>query len=261
MAYQSRYITDFGILRNYNGNGYKLVSMNCYRPAGVGNNSKAFTPKGEAGNECKLSNNICRTKQKIFEYALCNAWQWFVTLTLDKNKYDRKDLRKFIKDLSQMIRDYKKKTGYNIKYLLIPEHHKDGCWHLHGFFMGLPEEVLHAFRLNEHLPYRILQRLESGVQVYTWNDYAERFGYAVFEPINNHEAASKYITKYITKEAMNTIRELNAHAFYASQGLNHSEILMQDILARQIISPDYKNDYCTVKWFSDSREALALFEG
>lgn len=259
MGYQEKYLTDYGILRDYQGNGYKLVSLACCRQRGIEEERK-YTPKGEAGNEEKLENNLSRTRSRIFELALCNPWEWFITLTLDRKKYDRRDLPKFIKDFSQMVRDYRKKTGNAVKYLLIPERHKDGCWHLHGFLLGIPAEALHAFQRSEHLPHRILERLKSGVQIYTWQAYTQRFGFAVFEKIANHEAASKYITKYITKEAMNTITELNAHAFYASKGLQHSEVLMQDILAQAIQNPDYQNEYCAVKWFDSLSPALAHFE-
>lgn len=255
--YLSKFVTDYGIVRDYNGNGFKLVELNYYKPGGF--EDRKFTAKGEAGNDTKLYNNIVRARSRIFELALCNPWEWFVTLTLDPKKYDRKDLAKFIKDLSQMIRDYRKKNGITVKYLLIPEHHKDGCWHLHGLFMGLPEERLCKFQANQHLPVRILERIEQGVPVYTWVDYAVRFGYCVFEPVKNPTAVSKYITKYITKEMLNTIRELNAHSFYASQNLQRSEVIMQDQLVRPIAEPDYKNDHCSVKWFEDICDALSFF--
>ena len=257
MIYQRKYITDYGCLRDFQGNGFKLVSLACVRQKGFEDDRK-ITPKGEAGNDQKLSNNISRTKSRIYELAMCNPWDWFVTLTLDRQKYDRHDLPKFIKDFSQMIRDYRKKTGTPVKYLLIPEHHQDGSWHAHGFMMGLSRESLHAFQRSEHLPYRILERLDQGIQVYTWNEYAQKFGFADFEPIENHIAASKYITKYITKEAMNTITELNAHAFYASKGLQHSEIVKQGILATAIENPDYQNEHCSVKWFDHENVGTAL---
>ncbi len=259
MSYQRKYLNDYGVLRSYGGHGFKLVGLNSYRQKGIEDDKRRFTPKGEGGNLGKLENSLPRTKSRILELALCNPWEWFVTLTLDASKYDRHDLPKFIKDLSQMIRDYRKKSGNAVKYLLIPERHKDGCWHLHGFMLGLPEEALRAFGRDEHLPYRILQRLDAGIQVYTWETYTSRFGYAVFEPIQNHAAASRYITKYITKEAIHTITALNAHAFYASKGLEHAEILMQDILAYEIRDPDYENEHCKVKWFDDIEYALYHF--
>ena len=60
-------------------------------------------------NENKLENNLSRAKSKIFQYAMCNDFEYFVTLTLDSKKYDRYNLSKFIKDLGQMIRNNRKK--------------------------------------------------------------------------------------------------------------------------------------------------------
>ena len=43
-------------------------------------------------SDVKLSNNISRAKSKVFEYAYCNHWDYFITLTISPDKYDRYDL-------------------------------------------------------------------------------------------------------------------------------------------------------------------------
>lgn len=260
MRYSQKYISDFGILRDYDGKCFKLTRISRYRKRGIEEN-RVFVSKGNGGNTEKLENSLSRTKSIIKELCLCNPWEWFVTLTLDPVKYNRFDLPKFIKDLSQMLRDYRKRSGNPLKYLLIPERHKDGCWHLHGLFLGLPVSELHVFTISEHLPYRLLNRLKSGVSVYTWEKYSSRFGFASIEPICNQEAVSSYIVKYITKDALRTISELNSHAFYASKGLKRSSIVFQDVLCREIENPDFSNKYCDVKWFSDLETALLPFAG
>ena len=258
MKFGQKYIADYGILRSYNGTKFKLVSMNCYRQAGIEDGTRRYTEKGKA-NEEKLSNNLSRARARVFELAMCNPWNLYVTLTLDRQKYDRTDLQRFVKDFGQFIRDYRKKHGTAVKYLLIPERHRDGSWHMHGFLSGLPVVHLTEFTIADHLPYRILNRLQAGKRVFTWTAYAQRFGFSVIEHIENNEAASKYITKYITKEAMTTITELNAHMFYASKGLQGSLIINQDLLTRSISKPDYSNEYVAVKWFDDCQTALAHF--
>lgn len=258
MTYTQKYLADYGILRSFNGTKFKLVSMNCYRQAGIEDEARKHTEKGKA-NEEKLSNNLSRARSRVFELAMCNPWSLFVTLTLDKDKYDRADLQKFVKDFGQFVRDYRKKHGTDVKYLLIPERHQDGSWHMHGFLSGLPVDHLTEFTTADHLPYRILNRLQAGKRVFTWTAYAQRFGFSVVELVENNEAASKYMTKYITKEAMTTITELNAHMFYASKGLQGSTVINQDLLARSIAEPDYTNDYVAVKWFDDCQTALAHF--
>lgn len=253
-----KYVADVGILRDYNGIASKLSHLSVCRQSGI-EDGKNFTAKGEAGNDRKLDNSLSRTKSRIQELSLCNPWKWFVTLTLDPQKYDRTDLEKFRGDFAQFIRDYRKKTGNPVKYLLIPEHHKDGAWHMHGFFLGLPEEALHRFSLKEHLPHQILERIKGGTSVFTWPEYANRFGYAVLEKIDRLEAVARYITKYVTKDMMNTIKELNAHIYYASKYLNHSTVVAKGCMVRPLENPDFRNEHCAVKWFAGLDEGLAAF--
>lgn len=183
----------------------------------------------------------------MFELAECNPWELFVTLTLDAQKYERHDLKKYIKDLSHFIRNYKAKHGVNIKYLLIPERHQDGAWHMHGFFMGLPIEHLTPFGLNDRLPVKIRNRLKKGISVYTWQDYAKRFGYADIEKIEIREAASKYITKYITEDLGRAVKELNDHMYYCSKGLQTAELLAVLPMTKALEAPDFENEYVRVK--------------
>ena len=74
----------------------------------------------EHSNDEKLKNNICRARNKILEYVLCNDFVYFVTLTLKPDKFDRKNLQEFIKKLGKFINNYNNRKSANIKYLLIP---------------------------------------------------------------------------------------------------------------------------------------------
>ena len=76
--------------------------------------------------------NLYRAKAAVKEYALCNDWSYFVTLTLDKRKQDRYDLDGYIKNLGVWIGNYNKKFGCKLKYLLIPNNTKT----VHGICMG-----------------------------------------------------------------------------------------------------------------------------
>ena len=255
--FHGRYILNYGVVRSYADKKYKLLCIKCKSNE---RSEVKFTAKGCAGNDNKLNNNLSRTRARVFELSYCNPWELFVTFTLDPKKYDRHNLEQYRKDLSQFIRDVRKKSHTNVKYLLVPEQHKDGSWHMHGFLMGLPLSALRAFTLQDHIPYAIRDRLTQGKQVYTWEAYERKFGYTSIERIENGEAASKYITKYITKEALQTITALNAHIFYASQGLQASEVVSKDILSKPIATPDYENDYVIVKWFDNVQTACAYFE-
>lgn len=241
-------------MKKFNSNNYKLTEFRCFR-----NFERKHTKKGTAGNVEKLSNSLSRSKAKVKEYALSNPFELFVTFTLDPKKYDRTDLPKYIKHLSQFIRDFRKKTNCDVKYLFVPERHQDGCWHIHGFLMGLPLERLREFKLNDYLPIKILERLKSGAKVYTWQEYEDKFGFASIEVIKNQEASSNYILKYITKDALRSVKELNAHLYYASQGLKKAELIKDGILSSPINNPAFENEYVRVGWFNAPTEALKHF--
>lgn len=55
-----------------------------------------------------------------------------MTQTLRPNGNDRFDLKLFQRSFSQMIRDLRKKTGAEIRYLIVPERHKMA----HGIYMA-----------------------------------------------------------------------------------------------------------------------------
>jgi len=199
-------------------------------------------PKGSV-NEQKLDDNISRAKSKIFEIAYCNPWKYFMTLTIDPRKYDRHDLKKYHQDLSQWLRDYNKKHGTAIKYLLIPERHKDGSWHMHGFLMGLPEEHL---EINEN-------------GYLDWPAYREKFGYCSIDPIRNHEAVAKYVTKYISKNLQDCIKEMNAHMYYCSKGLEKArEVKKGTLAATNVPKWDYENEHVKCKWYAIDDDILDL---
>ncbi len=257
IIYSSQYLQNYGTLKQC-GDTLELTANNYYKQAGF--DLENFVKKGEAGHEEKLDSSLIRTKSRIFELARCNEWRYFVTLTLDKSKYNRYDLPKFIKDLGQLIRDMRKKYGADIRYLLIPERHQDGAWHLHGFFVGIPETELREFSHTQKLPYKIRERLLEGKRVFTWSTYERKFGYASMEVLQNRDAASKYMTKYITKETLRTITELNAHCFYASKGLKGKEFIAEGFV--NPFEADFVNEYCAKKYFriEDKEDALKYID-
>jgi hypothetical protein len=239
----------------------KLITMGCLRTKGI-EDFDGQRPERGSVNDCKLDENIQRTKSTIFEYAFCNPWDWFFTATLDKNKYDRTDLKKWHKDLTQWIRNYNRINNTNIKFLLIPELHSDGIsWHMHGFLYGLPVEHLTQFRVGDKMGKALADKVKKGDIVYNWLAYMRKFGFCDLEPIRNAEAVSKYITKYINKNLATSVTELNAHQFYKSRGLQRAETKKIGTMSTPIdIAPDYSNEYCSVYWLPYSDELLQELE-
>ena len=191
----------------------------------------------------KLQNNISRAKGKVFEYAKCNDWQYFATLTLDKKKKDRYNLQVYIRDLGRFIRNERARTGADIKYLLIPEQHKDTAWHMHGYFYGIPQSDV----------------VQNEYGYYSWERYAQKFGYCSLDKIKDKERCDNYITKYISKEMGGLAIEKNKKLYYVSRGLNTAEVLHQAYTSEKINKPDFENDFVQIKWLDTLGEVQALF--
>lgn len=206
----------------------------------VGKGGKAedyFLDVKEQENDEKLDNNLCRAKSRIGELALCNEWTHFVTLSLNGEKIDRYDLDGYIKKLGKWIEHYNRKYAVKLKYLLIPEQHKDGAWHMHGLFYGIAPKSLVK---NEYgymdMPF-----------------YKERFGYISLSPIKNKLRISNYIKKYIAKALYATSIKLCKHSFYHSQGLKGAELIHEDYYEK-IPNGVWNNEYVGIKQLNSYEE-------
>lgn len=240
---ESLYYRDIAILKKYNDNTYKLSLCRFLRKKGYELNKKRIT----GVNNAKLDNNISRAKSKVLEYALCNKFDYFVTLTIDKTKFDRYKLKEYYKDFSKWLNNYNRLHNTKIKYILIPEQHKDGAWHMHGLMSGIQDKHLYRFTLNDNIPRKIKDLIIAGDDVYSWTSYVKKYGYITLTKIKSVERVSRYITKYINKNMANSIKDLGAHMYYCSKGLNVAVEIKRGVLYN---TPkfDFENDYVKIKW-------------
>lgn len=84
-----------------------------------------------------------------------------------------------------------------MRYLIIPELHKSGRIHFHGVFSDVKNWSLSP-AIN---PYTGESIIENNKQVYNLDNY--KLGYTTVSKVENIEAVSHYISKYITKELLN----------------------------------------------------------
>lgn len=236
----SLYDSDVARVEQY-GNKRRLILHRSLRKKGIEEEDKKQSlykaEKAENEGVSKLENNISRARSKIFELSYCNHWDYFVTLTINSEKYDRKNLEKYHKDLTQFFRDYKKKYDSKIDFILVPELHADGSsWHMHGLIKGI---------LKEHL-----QKNEHGYL--DWKHYKEKFGYISIDKIKSHEAVSRYITKYITKDMENNVSELGAHIYYRSRGLKGKKEIKRGTLIKNVPDWEFENEYVKIKWLKEN---------
>lgn len=182
----------------------------------------------------RFEENIIRARSKILELALCNPWDNFVTLTLDPRRYDRYKLHEWRRDLSQWIRDQRKRGKGDLRYLLIPEQHEDGAWHMHGLMAGIPVGDLQ----------------KNGNGYLDWPRYRQKFGFISLDGIKNSVAVSRYITKYVRKGTGETAAALESgqHLYYHSRGLRGRELLLEGEVRADEGFWQWENDYIKSTW-------------
>lgn len=245
--------TDFYSVYAY-GNYIKVV----YHKVGkIAQKERKYTqkPQKNAENEEKrFESSLSRSKNKVFEIACCNEFEYFCTFTQNADLRDRFDLKAFRKDFTMLIRNKNRVRGDfdKIEYLLIPEHHKNGAWHMHGLFKGLEiDKDLTPFKLSDNIPKRIKDTIRGGEPVYDWHDYRRRFGYFTCTRIKDNISVSKYITKYLSKEFSADTRHAGEHLYYASQGLKRRETLVKNSFDKCPFEEwDFENEYIKVKTFT-----------
>lgn len=232
-----RYYYDLTTIKKYRDNNYKIFTL---KTGVLRKGEKSYRLPKNSVNTSKLNNNLVRAKSMIKEYALCNDFEYFITLTLDRNKYDRYNLKKYIKDLGQFIRDYRKKYKVDIQYLLIPEQHKDGAWHLHGLIKGIEKSHLINFDTLPNAPGKL-----KGKDYYNFQLYQDKFGFCSLGKIKDINKISNYITKYVNKDLGKNI-EMGNKTYYCSRGLKKAETIKKGHLVCPI-EYDFENDYCKIK--------------
>lgn len=127
-----------------------------------------------------------RARQRVYDLAACNRFDLFVTLTLDRQKCDRYDYKAVVRKLGQWLDNRVRRAG--LRYLMVPEFHKDGAVHFHGLINSEAVKLLDSGR-----------RYKDGRVIYNLPEWSLGFTTAI--PLaGDYSAVCAYICKYITKQ-------------------------------------------------------------
>ena len=201
-------------IHQYREDMYKVVAFKGVRDPDV---MYVRDREEQQHNEVKLDSNFSRARNMVLQYALCNPWEYFFTGTLAQQKMDRYDLDTYAARL-------------------VPEHHKDGAWHIHGLVHGLPESVVSPF-----LPPAPRHLIEGGFL--NWPDYQEKFGFCSLAPIRDPIATAYYITKYVSKDLARRSQDLGKHLYFHSRPLQKAEKASEVYLYQPQLDMVCVNDY------------------
>lgn len=142
--------------------------------------------KGKKSDGDDALRSMRRARANLRRLALANGFEYFVTLTLDPDKVDRYNGAAVTRALNQWCDNMVRRHG--LRYILVPEQHKDGAFHFHGFMAGDGLTVA-----------------DSGVQwdgrpVYNLPQW--KLGFTTAQRLyGEYSAAVGYCCKYIGKQA------------------------------------------------------------
>lgn len=151
-----------------------------------------------------------RARAKVRRLALSNDFRWFVTLTLDQLRVDRYDPAAVVRKLNQWCSNQVKRHG--LRYILVPERHKDGALHFHGFFSDSLEAVPSG-HTDKH-----------GHMIYNLPGWTLGFTAAI-EVYGDYAGAVAYVCKYIGKQG----NKPAGRWYYSGGSLQQPEVSYADI--------------------------------
>ena len=211
-------------------------------------------PEGE-----DLQRSMRRARAKVRRLALSNEFRWFVTLTIDPSKVDSCDGAAVVKKLNAWCSNAVQRHG--LRYILVPERHKKGGIHFHGFFSdslkavdsgtikppggGKPRKPRSKAQREKWLS-------EGGQIVYNLPDWGWGFTTAM-ELYGEYPAAVGYVCKYIGKEG-----EKPAGRWYYSGGdLQDPEVVYAELSPADLVE-NYGEKVYT---FSVAGRQIAVLNG
>ena len=148
--------------------------------------SSAAFDRWEHQKALNLSRAKRRARIRLYDLAACNRFDLFATITLDRQKCDRYDYPAIVKKLGQWLDNRVRRNG--LKYLIVPEFHKDGAIHFHGLLNAS------ALKLNDSG-----HKYKDGRPIYNLAQWDLGFTTAI--PLTgDYAAVCAYLCKYITKQ-------------------------------------------------------------
>lgn len=199
--------------------------------------SKAVTPEDEADNLARAQR---RARTAVRDMALCNPMSYFVTLTFDPAVIDRYDIKAIMRRVNGWLDNAVRRKG--LAYILIPELHKDGAVHFHGFF----NDALGVIDSGTMVPPGggKPKRPRSAAQRAAWAEAGGRevfnlpswpYGFSTAMKLHgDYRAAVGYVCKYIAKEQ----RKIGGRWYYHGGRLELPEVTYHDANIEDIAAAD-----------------------
>ena len=184
--------------------------------------------------EASLKVSLDRTTILMNTLLAMNDFDWFWTLTFDKQRIDRTDERQVFHCYQKYINNLKKKFP-NIRYMTFPERHENGCFHFHMLVAGITAKQMglvnsgkvcchwatnkngiSSKEFYEKTKSKFVNKDTDGEPIYNLTTFV--YGYTTVSRIVSRERCNTYVKKYVEKALGST--EIFKKRFYYSSNLN-----------------------------------------
>lgn len=197
----------------------------------------------------KLENaihSVNRAKNNLIDILNCNDFDFFVTLTFNKNKIDRLNDNETRKSFGNFIKDLKR-YYFNMIYVAVPEYHKKGGLHFHLLVGKVTASELGLVDSG-----KVVKNGRCKGQV-IFNVTKWKNGFSTATRVLDNNAVKYYLSKYLTKGKVDP-RFFNKKRFYVSQNIERPVIEKQTFpcdenfnIFDSIIKENYNIDYEDLK--------------
>lgn len=153
-----------------------------------------------------------RARKQVYELCACNDLDLFFTLTLDKELIDRYDYKAAVRKFGQWADNQVRRRG--LKYVAVPELHKDGAVHFHGLCNSAAVRLVDSGKKSK------------GQTVYNLPGW--RLGFTTAIPLyGERNAAAHYVAKYISKQHGTNGGTIGGRYFYHGGDLMHAKCIYE----------------------------------
>ena len=197
-------------------NGFRRIVV-CSKPIFKNDEYMELVTSSSVSKDKDMSNptrgdSVRRAKEKIYDIAMCNDFDYFITWTLNKDMIDRYDAQLVSKKLKKFLNNLVVRK--EVRYLVVPELHEDGAIHMHGLIAGKLRMVDSG------------RKLPDGRTIFNMPDW--KLGFSTAISLDSQKGrVSGYITKYVQKD----FQKIFGNFYYAGgHGLVRSpEVRVYDV--------------------------------
>lgn len=194
----------------------------------------------------RFQSSYSRSRSMVLQYALCNQWDHFITITVDKRLHDRYQLMPIYETIYAFFKFYRSTFSGAFRFLLVPEYHDDGAWHFHGLVRGVLPKHLSPFIPGRH-PKKLIRK-----GYVNWGMLASVSGFVSLSEIKNPTGAAFYVTKYITKQHANDA--FYDHLYFHSRGLSTAKAVADCYIDNHVLDQclTFESPFCSTGWFKSA---------